>query len=56
MEIGDGGTASAEFFRIIYETYFEEEKNKVRENLLKYCELDTLADVLLVEKLGEIVG
>ena len=55
MEIGDGGTASAEFFNVTYENCTEEQKKKVRENLLKYCELDTLAEVMIVEKLREIV-
>ncbi len=54
MEIGDGGTASAEFFKMTYEDCSNEEKKKVRENLLKYCELDTLAEVMIVEKLREI--
>ncbi len=57
MEIGDGGTASAEFFKMTYENCSEEEhKKKVRDNLLKYCELDTLAEVMIVEKLREIVN
>ena len=51
MEIGDGGTASVEFFRMTYDTCSDEEKKKIRENLLKYCELDTLAEVMIVEKL-----
>jgi len=56
MEIGDGGTASVEFFNATYGTYTEEEKKKVRENLLKYCELDTLAEVMIVEKLKGLVN
>ncbi len=55
MEIADGGTASVEFFRATYEECSDEERQKVRENLLKYCELDTLAEVMIVEKLGELV-
>ena len=54
MEIADGGTASVEFFNITYNKCTKEQKKKVRENLLKYCELDTLAEVLIVEKLKEI--
>ena len=50
MEIGDGGTASAEFYNMCYNN-----GKDVRENLLKYCELDTLAEVMIVEKLREIV-
>ena len=56
MEIGDGGTASAEFFKITYEDCSDEEKKKVRDNLLKYCELDTLAEVMIVERLRELVN
>src|SRR3990167_6510482 len=50
MEIGDGGTASAEFYNRCYNN-----GKDVREALLKYCELDTLAEVMIVEKLREIV-
>jgi len=28
---------------------------EIRENLFKYCELDTLAEVMIVEKLREII-
>ncbi len=56
MEIGDGGTASAEFFNATYGACTEEEKKKVRDNLLKYCELDTLAEVLIVNKLKDIIS
>ena len=55
MEIADGGTASAEFFKAAYEDCSEKEKKKIRENLLKYCELDTLAEVIIVEKLRELI-
>ncbi len=55
MEIREGLTASIEFFRATYEECEENEKQKIRENLLKYCELDTLAQVMIVEKLREIV-
>ena len=50
MEIGDGGTASAEFYKMCYNN-----GKDVREALLKYCELDTLAEVMIVEKLRELV-
>jgi len=51
MEIGDGGTASVKFYNMAYNN-----GKDVREALLKYCELDTLAEVMIVEKLREIVG
>ncbi|MGC9778595.1 MAG: DUF2779 domain-containing protein [Candidatus Heimdallarchaeota archaeon] len=55
MEIREGLTASIEFFRTTYEKCEEKEKQKIRDNLLKYCELDTLAQVMIVEKLREMV-
>jgi len=56
MEISDGFTASIEFLRMTYEGCGEEEKRKIRENLLKYCELDTLAQVEIVNELKNFVG
>ena len=56
MEIADGETASVEFYNITYNGSDEETKRKVRENLLKYCELDTLAEVMIVVKLRELVN
>ena len=50
MEIGDGITASVEFYNMCYNN-----GKDVRKDLLKYCELDTLAEVMIVEKLIEIV-
>jgi hypothetical protein len=53
MEIADGGTASAAFERL----YFEEDTSKVkeiRENLLKYCELDTCAMVEILNFLQKL--
>ena len=43
------------FFRVTYKECEEKEQQKIRENLLKYCELDTLAQVLIVENLKEMV-
>src|SRR3989344_5442 len=54
MEIEDGVTASIEFFRVTYNDCSKEERDEVRENLLKYCELDTLAEVMIVEKLMDL--
>ncbi|MEX0920212.1 MAG: DUF2779 domain-containing protein [Candidatus Pacearchaeota archaeon] len=55
--IKDGGTASVEFYNMAYEdVYSEDEREKIRGDLLKYCELDTLAEMLIVNKLKEIVS
>lgn len=56
MEIADGGTASVEFFRVTYEECSKEERQKVLQNLLTYCELDTMAEVMVVEGMGKISG
>lgn len=56
MEIADGNAASAEFYRITYNDVDDKEKIKVRENLLNYCNLDTEAEVLILEKLRELVA
>ncbi|MEK6857531.1 MAG: DUF2779 domain-containing protein [Nanoarchaeota archaeon] len=56
MEIGDGGTASAEFFRVTYEKCSAEDRKKVLANLLKYCEMDTMAEVDVVEELRRVVN
>lgn len=55
MEIRDGRTAHVEFLRIAYEDCCEEEITSVRDNLLRYCKLDTLAQVKVLEKLKDLV-
>ncbi len=55
MEIADGGSASVGFFNANYKNSSATEKDKTRKDLLKYCELDTLAEVMIVDKLKEIV-
>ncbi len=50
MEIADGGTAS----RVFESLYFENDRERIktlREDLLKYCELDTLAMVEIYKRL-----
>lgn len=54
MAIGDGGTASREYFRVTF-TENNKDKSAVRENLEKYCGLDTLAMVEIVKKLKQLV-
>ena len=57
MEIADGGTASAKYFEMISnEKLSEEEKEKIRNNLLKYCELDTKTMIMIKEELEKLVG
>ena len=67
MEIGKGDIASLAFLKMVLgESPNEEfekwkkpsdaELKKVRQQLEEYCELDTLAEVLIVEKLYKLVG
>lgn len=51
LEIQDGTMALSEWEKLIKDNLSDEQKKKVRENLLKYCELDTLAMVELFKKL-----
>ena len=56
MAIADGGTASSGYLRVTFgEDVSEEERNKVRKNLVEYCTLDTMAMVYIVDELGKMV-
>jgi len=56
LEIGKGDLASIEFERVTYgENVKPSEVKRVRDALLKYCELDTLAEVKIVEGLQKKV-
>jgi len=50
MEIGDGGTASREYFRVTF-TEDNKDKPKVRKLLEEYCGLDTMGMVDIVGQL-----
>ena len=50
MEIGDGGTASAEYCRVTF-TEDNKDKTKIRKLLEEYCGLDTMGMVDIVEQL-----
>ncbi len=53
MEIGDGGTASSEYYRITF-TESNQDKAKVRNLLEEYCGLDTMGMVDIVNQLYSI--
>jgi len=50
MEIGDGGTASREYFRVTF-TDDNKDRAKIRKLLEEYCGLDTLGMVDIVDQL-----
>lgn len=55
LAISNGADASLEYERVTFGSVSEKEKKKVREELEKYCELDTLAEIKIVDRLMEIV-
>lgn len=58
LSIADGGTASQTFFAMFQDSEKFEEGHiieDVREDLLKYCERDTWAMVVLMEKLNKLI-
>ncbi|OGC10179.1 hypothetical protein A3F86_04240 [candidate division WOR-1 bacterium RIFCSPLOWO2_12_FULL_45_9] len=55
MEIAGGGAARFEYMRVTFDKKVaESERQRVRAALDRYCEMDTLAMVEVVEALGEI--
>lgn len=54
MDISDGGAASMSFIEISYNEVSEAKKKKIREDLLKYCGLDTEAMVWIVDELKRL--
>ena len=54
--IADGGAALTAYAKLQYEDMTENERNEITSGLLKYCELDTLAMVMIYEHLNELVN
>lgn len=55
MEIGEGATAMASWNEMVNKSMNSGEKEVVKVNLLKYCELDTFAMVKIFLKLHELI-
>jgi len=53
MNIDNGMEASICFEEITFGDVSEEERARVRRDLEEYCKLDTWAEVMIVEELGE---
>ena len=53
MAIGDGGTASMSFAKIVAGKTTKEDASIIRRDLLAYCKLDTLAMVKIYQRLLE---
>lgn len=56
MEIAKGSVAMAEWEHMVHDdSRSKKEKSTIRKNLLKYCEMDTLATVKIYEKLRDLI-
>ena len=55
LDISDGMSASLTFVDILSNKFTEEEIIKIRQNLEKYCALDTEGMIWIVNKLIELV-
>ena len=49
LEIVEGGAAAMAFGRLQFEDLTDQDRKKIKNALLRYCELDTLAMVMIVE-------
>ena len=49
LEIAGGGEASMAYGRLQFETLPTETQTSIKDKLLRYCELDTLAMAMIVE-------
>ena len=56
LDIADGQLASLLFEKVTYGEASDEERNKVRSDLEKYCALDTEGMIWIVDKLRELVN
>ena len=56
LEISEGETASLQYLNITHGEVTEEEKKKVRKQLLEYCCLDTEGMVWIVDELRKLAG
>jgi len=49
LVVAEGGAATTAYARLQFETLSPETRNKINQALLRYCELDTLAMVMIVQ-------
>jgi hypothetical protein len=54
-ELRDGGAAMTAYARMQFEEMAEDERLAIRQALLRYCELDTLAMVMIYEAWADLV-
>ena len=54
--IADGGAALTAYAKLQYQDMSDKEREEITKGLLKYCELDTLAMVMIYEHFKEIIS
>ena len=54
-DISNGGAALTAYGKLQFEEVGEDERKAIEAGLLKYCELDTLAMVMIVEYFREMI-
>ena len=54
--LADGGAALIAYAKLQYQDMSDKERDEITKGLLKYCELDTLAMVMIYEHLRELVN
>ena len=54
-ELKDGGAALTAYARMQFEEMSDYERKEIRKALLKYCELDTMAMVMIYEGWKELL-
>ena len=55
-DLNNGGAALTAYGFLQYTDMSQQERDKITQALLRYCELDTLAMVMLWEHFGEVVS
>jgi hypothetical protein len=56
LAICEGGAAATAYARLQFESLAPDARKNLEQALLRYCELDTLAMVMLYEHLRELTG
>jgi hypothetical protein len=56
LEIAEGGAAAMAFGRLQFEDLTDQDRKRIKNALLRYCELDTLAMVMIVEAWKDCAG
>ena len=56
LEIAEGGAAAMAFGRLQFDDLTDQDRKRIKNALLRYCELDTLAMVMIVEAWKDSAG